>query len=360
MHYHPGAFMKNKWTCCRQRGRTTLGCQPTYHLLTRSSSRYAQMRRKDTLTGSTNDQRRANTVRSTRSYRSTNVTSATASTDIEDASSEVRSPGRGLSNSYMELSSHPPHSESIFTLSSPPAASSGSRRSSKNSTEHSVGVGTMALTRISLSEDTAEGVEEEEEFEEEGEEGGASHRQSRSLSQSSTPKHFKSDRVRAGSRSQVAPAWPTGSSPLIGRSRSDRGYRYQNEHQTLPRSFKSRPPPTGLNNSWNHSVRSEERGDPVGGEEAHPNPPPRLKRGQYSPTVSSLVEATHMSLPCSQTVPNTPNIPAKLKHSNTFAADPRVKNLQAKSFGFSQSLGTLSKPLIEPKLSVSNPNVIHV
>lgn len=363
MHYHPGAFLKNKWTCCKQRGRTTLGCQPTYHLLTRSSSRYAQMRRKDTLTSTANDQRRVKTIRGTRGHRSTNAAaaSAMASTDIEDASSEVRSPGHGLSNSYMELSSHPPHSESIFTLSSPPAACSGSRRSSKNSTEHSVGVGTMVLTRVSVSEDAAGGMEEEDEEEfEDGEEGSGSCRQSRSLSQSSTPRHFKSDRVRAGSRSQVAPAWPVSTTPQIGRSRSDREHRYHVEHQTLPRSFKSRPVPTGLNNSWNHTARSEERGDPVGGEETLPNPPPRLKKGHYSPTISSLVESTHVSSPCSKTIPNTPSIPAKLKHSKTFAADPRVKNLQAKSFGFSQSLGTLSKPLIEPKLSVSNPNVIHV
>ena len=45
MHYHPGAFTKNGWSCCKQRHKPTLGCQPTYYLLTRSSSRYAQMRR---------------------------------------------------------------------------------------------------------------------------------------------------------------------------------------------------------------------------------------------------------------------------------------------------------------------------
>ena len=49
MHYHPGILIKNKWNCCHQTGKPALGCQPSYHLLTRSSSRYAQMRRKDTL-----------------------------------------------------------------------------------------------------------------------------------------------------------------------------------------------------------------------------------------------------------------------------------------------------------------------
>ena len=49
MHYHPGILIKSKWNCCQQSGKNALGCQPSYHLLTRSSSRYAQMRRKDTL-----------------------------------------------------------------------------------------------------------------------------------------------------------------------------------------------------------------------------------------------------------------------------------------------------------------------
>lgn len=355
MHYHPGAFMKNKWTCCQQRGRTILGCQPTYHLLTRSSSRYAQMRRKDTLTSSTNGQRRARGG----GRGPQNTTSAAASTDIEDTlcSSEVQTSGHGLSNSFVELSLHPPHSESMFTLSSPPATSSGSRRSSKNSTEPSVGVGTMVLSRVSVSEDIAGEMEE-------GEEDGVSRRQNRSLS---TPKHSRSERVRMGSRSQIAPAWPI-NSPPISRSRSERGHSYEMEHRTLPSTFKSRPPSTGLNNSWNHSLKSEERGDPVGGEDAQPVPPPRLKRGLYSPTISSLVESSQRSplpaqgmsplhSPSSNTLPNTP---AKLKHSRTFATDPRVKNLQGEGCGFSQSMGALAKPLIEPKLSMSNPNVIHV
>lgn len=50
MHYHSGAFNKNSWTCCGTKDKTALGCQPTYFLLTKSSSRYADLRRKDTLT----------------------------------------------------------------------------------------------------------------------------------------------------------------------------------------------------------------------------------------------------------------------------------------------------------------------
>jgi len=50
MHYHSGAFVKGCWTCCASKDKTALGCQPTYFLLTKSSSRYADLRRKDTLT----------------------------------------------------------------------------------------------------------------------------------------------------------------------------------------------------------------------------------------------------------------------------------------------------------------------
>ena len=49
MHYHPGIYIKRRWSCCQSRDKVTLGCQPTFHLLTRSSSRYADMRRRDTL-----------------------------------------------------------------------------------------------------------------------------------------------------------------------------------------------------------------------------------------------------------------------------------------------------------------------
>lgn len=47
MHHHTGGFIKGTWSCCNQRTRHALGCQPTYYLLTRSSSRYADMRRRD-------------------------------------------------------------------------------------------------------------------------------------------------------------------------------------------------------------------------------------------------------------------------------------------------------------------------
>lgn len=348
MHYHPGAFVKSKWTCCHQRGRTILGCQPTYHLLTRSSSRYAQMRRKDTLTSSTNGHRRATRAasRGSRAYsdhRSTVTTAAGASTDVEDTPGyDARSPccRCGLSNSFMELSMHPPHTDGAFTLSSPP-------RSSKNSsTEHSVGVGTMALARVSVSEGAAGEVED----------GGG-------LSHPSTPKHAKAERGtgRRSGRSQVGPT----SSP----GRREHILSYELEPRTLPSTFRSRRSNAGLNNSWNHSMRSQERVGPVGGEEEevdpHPVPPPRLKKGLFSPTIAGHAATLGSSPLCSP--PSKPVLSgsSKLKHSKTFANShsaepPRVKTLQGTSCAFSQSMGTLMKPIIEPKLSMSNPNVIHV
>lgn len=370
MHYHTGAFVKGKWNCCLQHGRTTLGCQPTYHLLTRSSSRYAQMRRKDTLTNSsTSLQRRARAgSRGSHAYTDHRSTAMGALTDVEDVPTSagdviVTSCAQGLSNSFMELSMHPPHTEDTFTLSSPPANWS-SRRSSKNSTEHSTGFGTMVLNHVSLSEmPTSEVAVMLERYDSES----SRRRQSGSVSssQSHTPRFVRNDRGRAGGRSQV---WPT--STPISTNNSQRGLGYEPELKTLPRSFKSRSP--GLANSWSGPHKSEERAEPVGGEEAIPVPPPRLKKGSnvQSQTTSSvsIPSGQCASLYSALNSPSRTVAPcdtplSKMRHSKTFLVHRgslACRNLQAKKHGFSQSMGALTKPLIEPKVSVSNPNVIHV
>ncbi len=411
MHYHPGAFIKGKWNCCIQCGRTTLGCQPTYHLLTRSSSRYAQMRRKDTLASSTNSQRQARAgSRGSHAFmdRRSVGNSNAISTDVEDTfgSDVIVSPaGRGLSNSYVELSRHPPHTDDIFALSSPSGAHQHSRRSSKNSTEPSIGVGTMTLSHVSISEISACGEAQSEEASLDSE------RQLRNgnLSQSQRhhhhphhPHHYRSERGRKGGRSQVAPSCTA----PISRQLPEQRHSYELELRTLPRSFKSRSPAptttttTGLNNSWNASSSSmpprrkvrAERTNPVGreGEEPTPVAPPRVKKGStsssapYSPSISSTSYPSSSS--SSQQAPpplslSSRNItdhshshqPASLKHSNTFAAHPpnvtspvamtkppAGRTFRTKGYGFSRSMGALAKPLIEPKVSASNPNVIHV
>ncbi|CAI8012738.1 Ras GTPase-activating protein 2 [Geodia barretti] len=101
MHYHPGALLRNCWSCCKQTGKTSLGCQPTYHLLTRSSSRYAQMRRKDTLTSSQGSQgRRSKSSSVPREERMSQTPVPGARMEEEGGGSGS---GRGLSNSCFDL-----------------------------------------------------------------------------------------------------------------------------------------------------------------------------------------------------------------------------------------------------------------
>ena len=361
MHYHPGAFARNKWTCCLQRGRTILGCQPTYHLLTRSSSRYAAMRRKDTLTNSTNAQRRTRAgSRGSHAYSDHDRRSIPASvlTDVDDMINEGELMGRSLpqgqgrSNSYLELSENV---DDMFILSSPPE---GSRRSSKNSTEQSTGVGSMVLSHTAISEVSlgkGQVLEQQQP-------------RQRSGSHTHMPKHLRSERGRVGGRSQVAPAWPT-STPVTTEFPPQENS-YSNGPSTLPRSFKA----TGqrLTNSWTHTQTAGELegAKPVGEEPPCPTRPPRLKKSSSqrcsgSPLSSSSSRAQGRS-------PSRPR-PNGLRHSKTFMvqsqprpqAEPTTgrggeRYLQGKTYGFSQSMGTLAKPLIEPKVCVSNPNVIHV
>ena len=362
MHYHPGAMVKNKWTCCQKRGRTTLGCQPTYHLLTRSSSRYAQMRRKDTLTSSTNSQRRARSSSrgSQIDSRSSNAAMTVTSTDAENVppskNTETQSgspAGVGLSNSCMELTSHPPHSEEMFVSTT----NTNSRRSSKNSTDHSIGIGSMLLTRVSL---TVSEVELEGEMAE-------SHRLSGNISQNShnTPQFtVRSERGKMNNRSQVAPAWTT--SVPVTATCYDR-HSFKAEHNTLPRSFKTTSSQHELKRQ---SQRGVERTDSVGNDDTTPVPPPRLKRGgsshsHYTPSITPITETSPPPSRQSDTAIGR----SRMKHSRTFVtsintdAQKKVghKNkFQSKASGISHSMGALTKPLIQPKISSSNPNVIHV
>ena len=147
MHYHPGALLRNCWSCCKQTGKTSLGCQPTYHLLTRSSSRYAQMRRKDTLTSSQGSQgRRSKSSSVPREERMSQTPVPGARMEEEGGGSGS---GRGLSNSCFDL----PRRQ-IQNSFEPVSASmeGGSRCSSQLSTEPSISMGCITLTRLSLSE----------------------------------------------------------------------------------------------------------------------------------------------------------------------------------------------------------------
>lgn len=144
MHYHPGALLRNCWTCCKQTGKTSLGCQPTYHLLTRSSSRYAQMRRKDTLSSSQGSQGRRSKSSSVPREERASQTPVPCGREEEGGG---RGSGRGLSNSCFDLT----HRQ-IKNSFEPTLVEAGSRCSSQLSTEPSISMGCITLTRLSLSE----------------------------------------------------------------------------------------------------------------------------------------------------------------------------------------------------------------
>ena len=140
MHYHSGAMLRNCWTCCQQKGKNSLGCQPTYHLLTRSSSRYAQMRRKDTLSSSHSSRGRRS--------KSSSVPRGERSSETPVPDEGEGHSGRGLSNSCFDLT----HRQ-IQNSFEPMSAEVESRRSSSQlSTEPSISMGCITLTRLSLSE----------------------------------------------------------------------------------------------------------------------------------------------------------------------------------------------------------------
>lgn len=270
MHYHPGACIKNKWTCCKQRGQLMLGCQPTYHLLTRSSSRYAQIRRRDTLT---NRPPHALT---------------TSNTDPTDNSK----PGQGLSNSCMNLALHPPHRIESF-LDSPT-----SRRSSRFSTID------PTLTRVSFAS-----------------------------SESGTDAGMSS--LKRRSRSQVAP-----------------------ESAVPPADF----PPHADQLSSNDTVTT-------GSNESEQSPvaPPRTKRASSSLTQSHSIHFVPKVNSISESEQSTSlKSNNSLKHSNTFVNQRQNVVKRSGDFGnkiergLSHSMSALSKPTIDPKVSTTNPNIIHV
>ena len=130
MHFHPGALFRNRWSCCQQQGRTSLGCQPTYHLLTRSSSRYAQMRRKDTLSSSYSSGRRRSKSGSVPREDQVSGPPDSLQVPADDPSSS----GRGLSNSCFDLTHKQIHNQ--FE-----APETESQRCSQQSTETSISMG---------------------------------------------------------------------------------------------------------------------------------------------------------------------------------------------------------------------------
>ena len=311
MHYHPGALLKGKWSCCQQRNRTSLGCQPTYHLLTRSSSRYAQMRRRDTLSSS-HGHRRSKTGRSFEDRRSV----ASGTQNDADAVQVEGMSGAGLSNSCFDLTQRPPHKLDTFAQDIPP-----SRRSSRQSTEPSgsVGIDSITLTRVSLVDTGAldAGSEEMESgTSSEPKEGGPSRDENRS------------------SRCQVAPEmshFPIHSlRPL------------EPEQKAVPGT---RPRGKSLGNGGFPSSQREG---------SHPPFPSRYRSSV--PTTSASFHGIFSVTPIGEH--QEPGA-SRMKHSQTFVATSSIIP-SAQHCKLSSSMSALCQPLISPRISHTDPNIIHV
>ena len=295
MHYHLGALIKSRWTCCNQQGKTSLGCQPTYHLLTRSSSRYAQMRRKDTLTGGSLGRRRSKTSSVAEIRRS--VTSGT-----QNDTAVERQPG--ISNSCVDLTEHPPHEPESF------AGMDGlsSQRSSRLSTEPSVSMSSITLTRVSVSETPPSDLTVENHVEQ---------------------NQSRTERDRRSNRSQVAPE-PTLPAPL--------------DHF----------PSCQLEMEEKSVSKGRSRGRSLGTEDFYtrynpPPVPPRKRSAHSNPT----------GLPFTPTVtPITEGSEPRMKHSHTFIISTSPSPCQ--KCKLSNSMTALTRPIIAPRISNTDPNIIHV
>ena len=285
MHYHPGALLRNRWTCCQQHGKTCLGCQPTYHLLTRSSSRYAQMRRKDTLTSSHGSHgRRSKSGSVPRGDRSSNPPDGRL--DEEGGGSGC---GRhGLSNSCFDLT----HQQIQNRFDEPVAPDAESRHSSLLSTEPSISMGCITLTRLSLTDSTGPPLSP---LPPSADPVGKAEVPGRPLVVWGVEGKSK------GSRSQVAPESTTGFHP---------------RRTTFP-SSETQPHMTGQKNHFTHSVSVHFSQTATG-----------------SPGYHCLTE------------------PRKSRHPKPRPAIP------VSQFGASTNLLS-PKPVLEPKVSVTDPNTIH-
>ena len=332
MHHHPGALLKNKWSCCEQQGKTTLGCQPTYHLLTRSSSRYAQIRRRDTLTSSQNNRRRSKTNSGFTAER-TSIASGIHN-EVRAIPEMHTKPGGGLSNSCVDLIHHPPHKLEAFS------PSPSSRRSSRQSTEPSVSLGNITLTRVSVL--TSEGGGEEcDNCAGETERGAEIQKRDCDGETERGAEIQKREGVTENkrARSQVAPE----TNPIAPLTEP-----FEPESSSSE-TVKSRP-------RRGFSLNSGEVTQPFGGRgRTLPRMPSRHR--QLPPT--SSFSGSISFIPSVTTIVEKSSTTRGLTHSKTFVAPspatcpPQLRNISC-------STSALSKPLIEPRISDTNPNVIHV
>ena len=344
MHYHQGALVRNRWTCCQQTGKTSLGCQPTYHLLTRSSSRYAQMRRKDTLTssqGSGGSQGRRSKSSSLRRGARASGTPEVAEVTVEgEGEAEGRgsrggSGCRGLSNSCFDLT----HKlvQNKFEPESPTVADSRRSSGSLLSTEPSISMGCITLTRLSLSESTdpvsrpllsasCDPVARSEVTGQQrppgvgGGDGGKGARRSRVQIAPETVPNGRPRTTFPSSESQPQLAFKATFSPLPSRF-------------THSASVHFAHPPSSHSHSHSHSSPHTSVVSPVA---YHCMTEPRRNRLKTHPINTTIT-------------------------TNTAAASAATTPPSALQFSTSSMHHLVPvKPVLEPKVSVTDPNTIHV
>ena len=312
MHYHPGALLRNRWSCCQQHGKASLGCQPTYHLLTRSSSRYAQMRRKDTLSSSHSSERRS---KSSSFQRGDKVGSNPPDTHVvpDDRATGSRG-GQGRSNSCFDLT----HKQ-VQNRFEPVVQDPESHRYSQLSTEPSVSMGCITLTRLSLTESSSPFLVPGD-----------------SVANTEVPERMPVKRVEGKKRQrfQVAPENAACLAPRTNFPSSE-----SQPHLTY-KSYPTAYP--ALPNCFTHSVSAQ------------------FCNGLQVPSSAITLTnfATSSQMPLKEGSYHCLTVPRKSRHSRTAleAINPSVRHSQ-----LSCSLNVLpAKPVLEPKVSITDPNTIHV
>lgn len=302
MHYHPGALSRGVWSCCRQRGRNSLGCQPTYHLLTRSSSRYAQMRRKDTLTSSHHRCSRASPGRFTQPSSTTGN-----KTNIADTAAQ------GLSNSCLELVETPSLINADLTSPLLPRCSSP-ESSHFSSANPSVSLGSITLTRVSVA---GSGARTSSCSSSNDSRLGAAEGEVEGRQRLCEPRLVQTWDRRIN-RSQVAPeTQPMALNTFPPEFKRKAGPRVRSASEVLSQT---------LTGSFSSSVSIS------------PSVPPITeRRGERSAAGAAL-----------------------MKHSKTFVVSASVSVNRPAHLSHSTSALLRTRPVIEPRVSPADPNIIHV
>ena len=357
MHYHSGAMLKGKWSCCKHREKATLGCQPTYHLLTRSSSRYAQIRRRDTLTSSTNSHRRS--LGSNHSHYGTFDRRANTMTvpSYGTATHGETKPGQGLSNSCIDLSLHRTvhHPEAFLVRDDVITQSqcSSSQFSTTIGPLSTISTTSITLNRVSVPETSGS------EFD-----YGEQTTTTRVEPPKGSPKMADKRRIRCRQVAPEASTTTVSRFPLEVEEKSVAVVARKNVGTTTstpdrPRAGRSLDTQLMSNIQKSASLKDSTRTYTLPRQQKFTTASPLTGSVQYIPSARTAA--------VSKTTPTTSS-GGRLKHSNTFVVSNSTQLSQVGTAGSqvvrgvlkSRSTSALTKPVIEPRISSSDPSVVHV